>query len=99
MLTPPTCSQSITPSTLPSVLGDSLTPDLASAIVKALASYSHEGKDDESWKIDFLRGLTKVRRFGMAAGFLDVDERKGEQTWPLTARAVAERVRGNRIGH
>ncbi len=30
---------------------------------------------DESWKVDFLRGLTKVRRFGMAAAFMDDSEK------------------------
>ena len=48
---------------------------MASGIVKALASDAAGGVADESWKVDFLRGLTKVRRFGMAAAFMDDSEK------------------------
>ena len=61
-------------------MGDSLTPDLLSDMVKVLAVAPPAASNDDGWKVDLLRGLTSVRRFGMVVGFLDPTEKAGQYT-------------------
>lgn len=79
-------NQSLPPANLPVLFGELLTPDLLSDIVKTLASTSSAGVGlEDSWKLEFLRGMVGVRRFGTSAAFLDSSEAAGECCHPSQA--------------
>lgn len=70
--------QSLNPRSLDTLFGDSLTPDLLSGIVSSLTLPNTVSEDESQWKIDLLKGLKKVKRFGLVVGFLEEGEREGQ---------------------
>lgn len=73
-------SQSLSPQGLPALFGDALTPDLLSDIVRTLAQQPstptpEQAAEESSWKVDLLRGLTKVRRWDVGVMFMDEQDK------------------------